>query len=226
MFEQLMQLPLFQGVSAHQLSAIVEKMPFHFLKFHDGESIIDEGTTCTHLRFVVSGEVRTCMRFNNLQVSIEQTLSAPNVLGPEYLFGLDTSYPFSAIAKGDCGILQLRKSDYVTILQSDKVFLFNILNYLSRNNQRFKSSLLDVKQGTVIERIALLVGAFTTQSSTDVLIQSRQKDLCVLMGTQRATLVRALDILQDADIIDYSASQIAILNLAGLRKKNFLDGFS
>ena len=128
-----MQLPLFQGVSAQQLSALVEKMPFHFLKYNDGERIIADGDTCTHVRFVVSGRVRVQMCFRHLQVQVSQTLEAPNVLAPDYLFGLDTSYPFTVTALGECGIMQLRKADYIRVIQSDKVFLFNILNYLSRN---------------------------------------------------------------------------------------------
>ena len=215
-----MQLPLFHGVSAQQLSALVEKMPFHFLKFNDGERIIDEGDTCTHVRFVVSGKVRVSMRFTNLKVTIEQTLEAPNVLGPDYLFGLDTTYPFYVTAEGECGIMQLRKSDYVNIVQADKVFLFNILNYLSRNSQRFTAGVLAMKQGSVTERIALIVSILTTQLSSDITISFLQKDLCTLLGTQRTTLIHALDILKDEGIIDYTTTQITILNLSALRNRS------
>ena len=215
-----MQLPLFHGVSAQQLSALVEKMPFHFLKFSDGERIIDEGDTCTHVRFVVSGKVRVSMRFTNLKVTIEQTLEAPNVLGPDYLFGLDTSYPFNVTAEGECGIMQLRKSDYVNIVQADKVFLFNILNYLSRNSQRFTTGMLAMKQGSVTERIALIVSILTTQLSSDITISFLQKDLCTLLGTQRTTLIHALDILKDEGTIDYTTTQISILDLSAMRNRS------
>ena len=215
-----MQLPLFHGVSAQQLSALVEKMPFHFLKFSDGERIIDEGDTCTHVRFVVSGKVRVSMRFTNLKVTIEQTLEAPNVLGPDYLFGLDTSYPFNVTAEGECGIMQLRKSDYVNIVQADKVFLFNILNYLSRNSQRFTTGMLAMKQGSVTERIALIVSILTTQLSSDITISFLQKDLCTLLGTQRTTLIHALDILKEEGTIDYTTTQISILDLSAMRNRS------
>lgn len=215
-----MQLPLFHGVSAQQLSALVEKMPFHFLKFNDGERIIDDGDTCTHVRFVVSGKVRVSMRFTNLKVTIEQTLEAPNVLGPDYLFGLDTTYPFNVTAVCECGIMQLRKSDYVNIVQADKVFLFNILNYLSRNSQRFTAGLLAIRQGSVTERIALIVSILTTQLSSDITISFQQKDLCTLLGTQRTTLIHALDIMKDQGIIDYTATKISILELSALRNRS------
>lgn len=214
-----MQLPLFQGVSAQQLSALVEKMPFHFLKYHDGDSIITEGDTCTHIRFVVSGKVRVRMKFHSLNVQVEQTLEAPNVLAPDYLFGLETSYPFDVTAQGECGMLQLLKADYIRVIQSDKVFLFNILNYLSRNSQRFMAGMLDFKHGTVTERIALVAAVVTSQQSKQVTIKFLQKDFCTLLGTQRATLIHALETLQSEGIIDYDANQIKIINLQALRQK-------
>ena len=136
MYRQLKQLPLFQGVSSDQLSQLIEKLPFHFLKFSDGEQIIAAGEQCTHLRFVVSGSVTLTTRLSHLNVELSQTLDAPSVLAPDFLFGRDTAYPFSATACGPAGILQLVKSDYVKMLQADKVFLFNILNCLSLYSQR------------------------------------------------------------------------------------------
>ena len=53
------------------------------------------GDACTHIKFVVSGKVRVEMPCAHLRVTIEQTLTTPNVLAPEYLFGRETVYPFS-----------------------------------------------------------------------------------------------------------------------------------
>ena len=124
MYQQLMQLPLFQGVSTDKITALVEKLPFHFLKFRNGEQVFAAGDPCTHLKFIVSGRVRLSMMCDHLRVSFHQTLSTPHVLAAECLFGRETVYPFTAVAEGPCGILQLLKADYVKMVNSDKVFLF------------------------------------------------------------------------------------------------------
>ena len=80
---------------------------------------------------------------------MKQTLSTPHVLAAECLFGRDTVYPYTAVAEGPCGILQLLKSDYIKMVNTDKVFLFNILNYLSSGSQRSASSALAVSDGSV-----------------------------------------------------------------------------
>lgn len=216
MYQQLMQLPLFQGVSTEVITALVEKLPFHFLKFRNGEQIFAAGDQCSHIRFIVSGRVRLETPCDHLRVSLLQTLETPHVLAAEYLFGRETTYPYAAFADGPCGILQLRKSDYIKMLAFDKVFLFNILNYLSSGSQRNTASILAVKEGSVIERLAMIVEALTVTGATDVTVRFKQKDLCVLLGTQRTTLIASLDKLSDEDILDYTSNELRILDLTRL----------
>ena len=216
MYQQLMQLPLFQGVSTEKITELVEKLPFHFLKFRSGEQILAAGDTCTHVKFIVSGRVRLDIPCTHLKVSLRQTLSTPHVLAAECLFGRDTVYPYTAVADGACGILQLLKSDYIKMINTDKVFLFNILNYLSTGSQRSISSVISLKNGSVAERLAMIVDTLAVANASDISLHYKQRDLCALLGTQRTTLVATLDKLSDLEIIDYDSNVMHILDLSRL----------
>ena len=216
MYQQLMQLPLFQGVSTEKITELVEKLPFHFLKYRSGEQIVAAGDPCTHIRFIVSGKVRLETSSSRLKVSLEQILATPNVLAPDYLFGRDTTYPFSAFAEGGCGILQLLKGDYIKMINTDKVFLFNILNFLSSGSQRGIAMALAARDGSVEERLAMLMNVLVAPGATDVVLKFKQKDLCVLLGTQRTTLIASLDKLADEDIVDYTSNELRVLDLSRL----------
>lgn len=211
MFDKLLHLPLFQGVSRERLSEIIEKVPFHFLKFKRGEKIFDRGDDSTHVRFIISGSVRMTFESRVLKFKISHQLSAPEVIAPDYLFGLDTSYPFTLRAVDDCGILQVTKNDYMSMLQSDKVFLFNILNYLSRNSQMLKSQLINLNQALVTERFILLVSAFTSQKSTNIELSFRQKDLCRLLGARRPALFSTIDELTQSALIEMPSNSTIIV---------------
>ena len=69
-FEILMDLPLFQGVSREKLSELIEKTPFHFLKYADGEQIIASGEPCTHVKFIISGAAIVDTASNQRRVTI------------------------------------------------------------------------------------------------------------------------------------------------------------
>lgn len=220
MYQQLMQLPLFQGVSTEKITALVEKLPFHFLKFRNGEQIFAAGDPCTHIKFIVSGKVRLETAFPKLRVVMHQKVCSPHVLAAEYLFGRETTYPYTAISDGACGILQLRKSDYIKMISADKVFLFNILNYLSSGSQRSVQIPLAVTDGSVAERLAMFADALSISGATDIGFRYKQKDLCNLLGTQRTTLVSTLDKLSDQGILDYDSNELSILDMQGLLDLN------
>lgn len=92
MYQQLMQLPLFQGVSTDKITALVEKLPFHFLKYRNAEQVLEAGDPCTHIKFIVSGKVRVEIPFTHLKVSVLQTLASPHVLAAEYLFEIGRAH--------------------------------------------------------------------------------------------------------------------------------------
>lgn len=75
MFQTLMQMPLFHGVSYNKLSEILGKHRFHFLKYTDNERIISAGDLCTHLSTVVSGKVRMTISNADGHVKVSQTLT-------------------------------------------------------------------------------------------------------------------------------------------------------
>lgn len=216
MFDKLLTLPLFQGISKKSLSLLVEKYPFHFLKFQKGDTIIEKGDACTHMRFVVSGSVDIVIESSKTRVQLSQTLDAPEVIAPDYLFGRATEYPCNVIANEDCGVLQIQKTDYIEMLQSEKILLFNILNYLSRNSQNRIWSFTTNAGGNFNTRFALLVYELTTRNSKNIKITYKQKDLCMLLGVRRTTLVIALEELKLHNIINYTQNEIQILNRRSL----------
>ena len=210
MYEKLMELPLFQGVSRDKLSLLIEKTPFHFVKYNQGQQIIAENDECTHIRFVISGDVRIDISNTNRRVAISETLSGPDVIGVDYLFGRNTFYPFNATALTDCGILQIVKADFVNILMSDKVFLFNMLNLLSRNSQKSTFGLMALSSGTIAERLAFIITSLTQRGSKDIKLTYRQKDLCSILGVQRSSLINALEKMKEDKVVDYTMTEIYV----------------
>ena len=96
------------------------------------------------------------------------------------------------------------------MIQSDRVFLFNILNMLSRNTQRNTASILALTKGTIVERIAHFVNSLTHPEGTDIKIAFRQKDFSTMLGAQRTSFINALERLKDVGAIDYSLTEIVI----------------
>lgn len=217
-YNMLMSLPMFQGIGRRRLSELVGKTHFHFLKYGDGETILEAGERCSHIRFVVSGSARIETAFSSRQVVVGQTLTAPAVIGPEYLYGLDTYYPFAVKAVGQCGVMQLTKEEYLKVLTTDHIFIINLLNILSRNSQKVTSNLLNLKTDSVSERIAYIIVALTNTVATDITLTFKQKDLCSIIGCQRPTLVATLEELQQEGYITITPTGFSVLSRQSFAK--------
>ena len=209
MYEILMGLPLFNGVSRDCISQIIEKYKFHFLKYLPGEQIVMAGETCTHIKFVISGSVRS---------RIENADGRFKVIAPEFLFGKATQYPCTVTAIEPTGILQISKAEYMEILKSDQIFMFNLLNILSLNAQRSIEGVLSMTTGSLEERIAFWITALTQNGGTDIVLTCKQRDLYALFGVQRTSFIATLDNMMERGIIEYDANEIKVISRRDLLK--------
>lgn len=210
MYELLMELPLFKGVSHARLSEIVGTAKFHFLKYPAGEQIIRAGELCDHLTFVISGSVRSTVTNSSRRFSVGQTLAAPAVIAPDFLFGRLTEYPCDVVAMETTGILKIAKADYIKILSKDPVFMFNYLNALSVSAQRGQHGLLCLTTGSLDERIAYWIISLTQPGGKDITLTCTTHDLCTLFGVQRSTFTSIMDEMQELDLVSYNNKQIIV----------------
>lgn len=216
MYEILMELPLFKGVSYDKISKIVESTRFHFLKYLDGETIVNAGDACTHIRFIISGKARLSIGNPDGRFKVSQTLSAPDVICPDFLFGRETRYPVDVVANDTVAIVQLTKQDFLDILNSDRIFLFNYLNIISVNAQKAVGGVLAVAAGALEERIAFWIIALTQPGGTDIKLTCRQRDLYSLFGVQRSSFLSTLERMKAMGMIDYDSTEIRIVSRRAL----------
>lgn len=216
MYELLIGLPLFSGASYERILEVVGSTKFHFLKYNAGEVFIKPGEPCTHLKFVISGSARISIANSDNRFVVSQTVKAPNVIAPDFIFGRTTLYPCTATALTQTGILQITKADYLKILNSDPIFLFNFLNSLSMNAQKAVEGVLSVATGSLEERIAFWIIALTQRGGEDIVMSCRQRDLYSVFGVQRSSFIATLDEMKEKGLIDYSSNEIRFLNRRAL----------
>lgn len=221
MFELLMDLPLFKGVSINTISQVVGEAKFHFLKYPSAEVIIREREACTHLTFVISGSVRLTTVNANGRFAVGQTLKAPAVISPDFLYGKVTSYPCTVTAIDNVSILKISKSDYARILTTDPVFLFNYLNMLSVNAQKSVEGILSLTTGEIDERVAFWIIALTQPGSTDIKLTCRTRDLCSLFGVPRGTFNAGLESMKERGLLEYNNNELVITDRNELLKLLF-----
>lgn len=208
MFQTLVKIPLFSGVSQERMAEVIEKAKFHFLKYTPGNDIAHAGQNVTHLNFIIGGSVRLSIQGIDQGFCIESSLAAPDVISPDFLFGRHTEYPCTATAIDTVSILSVSKTDYLDMLQRDRIFLLNYLNTLSMNAQKSVLGVQSLTSGSFEERIAFWVVAMTQSRATDVVLRCRQRDLCQIFGVQRSAMIAALDDMHRRGLLRYDSDAV------------------
>lgn len=217
MYENLMGLPLFNGVSYNRISEIVGGTRLAFLKFLPGEKIVMADDPCTRLMFVIGGKVRLSIRNSSDRFIVSQTLEAPSVISPDFLFGRNTLFPASVTAIDTVSIMEIEKNDFISIIRSDEVCLFNYLNFISTNAQKAIDGVVALTSGSLEERIAFWIIALTQRDAKDIVLACRQRDLYSLFGVQRSSFINTLDSMKERGLIDYGPTEIRVISRNDLR---------
>ena len=169
------------------------------------------------MMFVIGGSVRLTVRNSTDRFTVSQTLEAPTVVSPDFLFGRNTLYPATVTAIDTVSIMQIDKNDFINIIRSDEVCLFNYLNYISTNAQKAIDGVLALTSGSLEERIAFWIIALTQRDAKDITLACRQRDLYALFGVQRSSFINTLDSLKSRGIIDYTSTEIRVISRTDLR---------
>lgn len=111
LYDKLIELPLFIGISTDELSDIVGQTKFGFHKLVADKQLVSTDDKCTQLFFLMSGTLCVVSYADNYRYRIEEELSAPAVIQPEHLFGLQQRYTKDFIAQSDCSLLSLDKAE-------------------------------------------------------------------------------------------------------------------
>lgn len=212
MFELLMSLPLFKGVTRDRIAQTVGDTPMNFQKYTANNRIITAGEHCREIHFVLSGSVRSTIASEDGRFAVSQTIDGPHVFAADSLFGLATDYPCTVDAITDCNILTISKPDYLKLLQADEIFTINYLNLLSMNAQKSVHGVLAIVTGSLEERIAYWACALSQPGARDVVLTCRQRDLYGVFGMQRSTFFNVLDSMTERGLITYTANTISVID--------------
>lgn len=217
MYDRLLELPLFQGLSRDQLTEILEKVPFHFQQYKPGDMIFNPGEPCEHVTFILSGEVRLVTPTYAGRIIISQDFGAPHTMPFYYLFGVETRYPNALYALDPTGVMQLDKEGFLKCLQTNSILLINMLNILSTHAQKQHYAMNFAGEDDPVLRLASWLLAFSFRPATSVYFDAHEADWCHLLQLDSPSFWRSVAVLEGDGILEVVNGKLKLLDRYGLR---------
>ncbi|MGL4411295.1 MAG: Crp/Fnr family transcriptional regulator [Bacteroidales bacterium] len=209
-YDTILQLPLFQGLSRVDLTNTIERFSFHFQKYKDGERIVTGGSPSTHVIFIMNGEIRSELHNDKKTLRITEIGEAPCMITPLNMYGHIQTHLCDVFAVGNVGIMKIEKQSFFSMIQTNEIFYYNILNYLSGRNQISTKSLLNIFGTNARKRFALWLLPLTNSYATKIILNCRRTNLASILGLSRPTLQTMLEGMVEEDIISIEDRKIHI----------------
>ena len=213
MYDKLLRLPLFQGLSRSDLTDILGKIKVELRKYDKKEYLAKQGSRCTELIYILDGRIKASSKDSVHNFTLSEILGGNTIIEPYSLFGMYTSYQFSYRAECETDVVIIKKEYILSFLCKYEIFNLNYLNVLSSRAQNMRLKLWNTHIGNATEKIVnfLLLRCAFPHGTKELHI--RMEDLASLIDETRINVSKSLNTLKEKELISLSRRTIKVFNL-------------
>ena len=216
MYDTLLSLPLFQGMSQTDFNSLLQKIRLDFIRYEDGDVIIEKGNRCGSLAFLINGTVESSRSGMDGNFTFSELIEAPFLIEPYSMFGRAGSYQRTYTAIGSCSFLMVDKQYIYTELGKYNICRMNLLNILSGRVQQLDSHIWSLDGMSLRERIIRFFKGLSDIQSGQKRLAIKMNDLATLMDATRLNVSRELNALEKDGLISLRRKEIFIPALENL----------
>lgn len=210
-FDKVSQYSEFKGLANRKRAHIFKKKEFLFM----------EGEQPKDLHFIVRGKVKTFKTTQDGKELITTINVSGNFIG--YLALLEnTVYQESAVAMEDSEVTVIPKSDFLSLVYSNKEVATKFIQILSNHLSEVEQRLLDIAYKSVRQRVAVSLLQLRHLHEKQTLKQDSvviaRKDLSAIVGSATESLNRTLADFKEEGMIEITDHSLKIVNQQKLEK--------
>lgn len=213
MYEHLLCLPYFQGMSKDDITAILDKVALDFIKYDDGEYICHRGDKCNKFHILIQGTLQCIAEAPDGSYRLKENIAAPYAIEPYSMFGYATNYKREYVAKGACTILAIEKIFLYSEFTKHNIFTINFLNLISNKAQKQEKTIWEKTPTSISGRIAQFIALRCEQLQGEKILSIKMERLASILCETRLNISKSLNELQEAGLVELHRKEIFIPSL-------------
>ena len=216
MYDTLLSLPLFQGMSQADFNSLLQKIRLDFVRYEEGGTIIIAGERCRSFAFLINGTVESSRTGMDGSLTFMEQIDAPCLIEPYSMFGRAGSYQRTYTAVTQCSFLMVDKQYIYTELGKYNICRMNLLNILSGRVQQLDSHVWTLEGSDLRGRIIRFIRSLSDIQTGSKKLCIKMNDLATLMDATRLNVSRELNTLEAQGLISLRRKEILIPSLENL----------
>ena len=214
---QLLLVPLFQGMSKNEMKQLVGQTKFHFQRYAKGKTIRQESDVCDKLMFLLDGEMDVITFADDRTYSVEEHFSAPYMLQLEHFFGFTQRHTRTFVARTPCHFVSIGKNDILQLTDDFIILRLNLLNILANTAQKAQRLPWRHKPDEVSRLIVKFFEDHCSRPSGAKTVRIKITRLAAELRVSKMLVSQELHCLQDEGLLRFARGTITIPSLERLR---------
>ena len=213
--DNLFLCSIFDNIPLVDRELFLEKLHYKTKLYKRGNIIAYQGDKVDYLHVLLEGKVKAEMISQSGEIMKIETIIAPNVLAPAFLFAENNHFPVDVTALDACELMLISKNNMMKQLAHSEVFLQSYMAFCSGRTHFLadRIKLLSIK--TIKGKLAQYILGRSKNGGFD--LEMNQTELAEYFGVTRPSLARCLAEMIDEQIITLEKKQGKILNARALR---------
>lgn len=231
LYDKLLGLPLFQGMSSSDLQNVVAHAKIGFLKHNRNQVIVAADMPCKNLIFLLDGDVEVTTSFTPSasdatpcesittadSFTVTEYISVPSLIEPECLFGISQRYTATYRTLTQCHFITISKDVLASLLSQYVVFRLNYLNILSTLAQRRRKELCRIPLPDTQGRVVAFLRSHCQNLTGKKVFRIKMQQLADAINDNRLDVSIVLNRLDDQSSIILQRGIITIPNIENLQ---------
>lgn len=210
MYESLLCLPFFQGMGKDDITAILDKVTFEFIKYNDGDTVCRCGDTCGKFIIMTQGAMEASETSPDGTYKVSEEIHPPHAIEPYSMFGHSAVYQREYRAKGNCTVLAIEKKFLFSELNRHDIFTINLLNIISLKAQKLNGIIWDHTPSSISGRITHFIASRCETLHGRKSITIKMERLATILCETRLNISKSLNEMQEAGLLELHRKEIII----------------
>lgn len=215
MLNDLKSYDIFRPVEDAELLALMASRQIVCQSYSRARTLHEQGSVCQGLHLICSGKLVAYSLAPNGSETVVFEFGKGDVIGANFLFGEDKTYPMNVFCMTDARIFFVSREAVLQLLKNYG-FTLAFVKALSSNAQRMNRKIAIYVRGSLKDNLKDYFLALAADQGTEtILLPISKKELADYLGVQRPSLFRELKRMKDEGLIAVHNREIRLLGLLG-----------
>lgn len=193
-FYEIYEFPLFSSGNRDVMNEYLKEIPSRISSYRKGDIVALQGSLCKSLMLLCQGSLSARMTSAEGREIVIETLEAPEILAPAFIYGSDNRFPVTLISEDESMVWSLSKDEFLKLMEKDRGVLGYFLKNISDRSVFLSKKLNEFALQSLSTRIVSYLKCNGKISNI--------QELAFIMGVARPSLSRSLSSMVESGVLE------------------------